>query len=426
MKKPMKKKLLIMLGLMLIVSLVAACAQTSPTEVQEQAEAEPMEEVVEEAPAEEEPVEEAPVADECPLEGGVLKIGMIQPVSGAAAATANKVISGATLAIEEINEAGGALGCEVELVIEDSQADAAVAVSAYEKLVNQDKVEAIIGAYHSHASLAVRPLLSENEVPMLTVIATSPAVTADNDGWMFRISSTNEIDAEVAVDAYWDTLGFEKWGFLPVNNDWGKSVPTGYEPVINEHGGTIELIEPLEQGAANFLPQLTKVRSSEADTVAATIDIESLATLAKQAYEAGMTDQYKWIVTSGNSPPELLDVLGDTPEAAEGYLFTAYYRLPEMEGGDTPQNIAFAEAFEARFPDLPVNYSSAQGYQGAYIMVEAINRAGVYDGSAIRDALTETDYQGVTGHLVFNEDGQAFPEVHFQQIKDGEIIALSP
>jgi branched-chain amino acid transport system substrate-binding protein len=351
---------------------------------------------------------------------------MIQPVSGAAAATANKVISGATLAIEEVNAAGGVLGCTVELVIEDSQADAAVAVSAYEKLVNQDQVQVIIGAYHSHASLAVRPLLSENQVPMLTVIATSPAVTADNDGWMFRISSTNEIDAQVAVDAYWDTLGFNTWGFLPVNNDWGKSVPTGYEPVINEHGGSIALIEPLEQGAANFLPQLTKVRASEADTVAATIDIESLATLAKQAYEAGMTDQYKWIVTSGNSPPELLDVLGDTPQAAEGFLFTAYYRLPDMEGGDTPQNLAFAEAFEARFPDLPVNYSSAQGYQGAHIVAQAIALAGVYEGPAIRDALTQTDYQGVTGHLTFDANGQAYPEVHFQQIQGGEIVALKP
>lgn len=410
-------------GLMLLSIVLGGCAQATPTPTEEagaptEAKAPPTEETVVEEPTEA-MVEEGA----CPLDGA-LKIGMIQPITGPAATVGGRTTAGATFAVEEINAAGGILGCEVELIIEDNQSDPAIAVSAAEKLLNQDQVQVIIGAYQSSATLAVMPLVAEAEVPLFVIISTSPKITEENNGWVFRISSTNLVDAETAVAQCWDNLGFDQWAFLPVNNDWGKSVPDAYTPTIERLGGSVVLNEPLEQGGTNFLPQLTKLRASGGDTVAVTIDIESLSVLAKQAYETGMRDDYKWIATSGQNPEQMAALLEDTPEAAEGWYFVSYYAPTYLSAGDFPANVEFTEAFTARFPDLPAEYASAQGYQGVYIIKEAIERAGAYDGPAIRDALKLTDYPGLTGHLTFDETGQAYPGVYFQQIKEGEFTSV--
>lgn len=410
----MKKQIALALTLLVLASLVlSACAQA--TQAPEEAAPE------EAAPEEAAPEEAAPEEAGCPLDG-TLKVGMIQPVTGPAATVAARTTAGAKMAVEEINAAGGIFGCEVELIIEDSQADAAVAVAAAEKLLNKDLVEVMIGAYHSHATLAVMPLLPEAEVPMLTIIATSPVVTDENNGWIYRISSTNPVDAQTAINDAWDGMGFDKTAFFPVNNDWGKSVPIGYEPVVIANGGEIVLNEPLEQGGTNFLPQLTKLRGTDADTVFVTIDIETTSTLAKQAYEAGMLDQYNWIGTSGQNPEEFSQLLADTPEIQEGWCFVAYYRPTYLEGGDFPANVEFSEKFDAAHPELGVNYAAAQGYQAAYIVKEALERAGVYEGPAISEALAETDFDGLTGHLEFDEKGQAYPGVFLHCIEDGEFV----
>lgn len=362
---------------------------------------------------------------QCPVEGGMVKIGMIMPVTGAAALNGGRIVNAAKMAVKELNDGEGILGCDVDLIIEDSQADAAVAVAAAEKLINKDKVQAIIGAYHSHTTLAVMPLLPDAKVPMLEVIATSPKITNENNGWVFRMSSTNAADAESVVRTCSDDIAAKKWDFLYVNNDWGKSVPAGFTPVIEELGGEVVLSEPLEQGSTNFLAQLTKVRASDADTVAVTIDLENTAVFAKQVYEAGMTDKYTWIGTSGHDGETFLNLLKDTPEAAEGWILISYFRSPDLPGGDNPLNETFFKNLKAMYPDVNPDFGGAQGYMSVNIMKEAIERAGKYDGTAIRDALKLTDYQGLNGKIVFDEKGQALLEgTFFAEVKGGKIVPI--
>lgn len=435
MKRHMLLSILLIFSLFLAACATPPAATTVPEAEKPQATEAPAAETkapeapaATEAPVAETTEPEAPAAteaavQECPVDGK-LKIGMIQPMSGAAATMGGRITDAAKMAVEEINAAGGILGCEVELVIEDSQADAAVAVSAAEKLLSQDLVQAIIGAYHSHTTLAVMPLLDDAKVPMLEIIATSPKITDENNGWMYRISSTNPLDAQIAVRDCWDELGAKKWAFLPVNNDWGKSVPVGYQVVVDELGGTSEMVEPLEQGGTNFLSQLTKLRASDVDTVAVTTDVESLSVLAKQVYEAGMRDQFNWIATSGNSIEQFQQLLKDTPEAAEGWKFVAYYRPDFMPGGDTPQNTAFTQKITEKYPDAPADYPTAQGYQAVYLIKEAIEAAGKYDGVAIRDALAQIEYEGLNGPITFDDKGQAAVAVHFQEIRDGERVMV--
>lgn len=393
-----------------------------------------------EAPAAEAPKAEAPAAPaaansepattekqeaKCEVDGGKIKLGMIMPLTGAAALNGGRIVNAAKMATEEINANGGILGCELELVIEDSQADAAVAVAAAEKLINKDKVQAIIGAYHSHTTLAVMPLLPDAKVPMVEVIATSPKITEENNGWVFRMSSTNLADADSVVRTCSDDLKLNKWAFLHVNNDWGKSVPAAFQPVIEEIGGEVVMVESLEQGATNFLPQLTKVRASGADTVAVTIDIENTAVLAKQVYEAGLTDKFTWIGTSGHDADTFLDLLKDVPEAAENWLLISYFRSPALPGGDTPLNVAFFNNLSAKYPDVNPDYGGAQGYMSVNVIKEAIERAGVYEGEAVRDSLKKTDYQGLNGRVFFDEKGQAVLEgTYFAQLAGGKVTPV--
>ncbi|MCC6146974.1 MAG: ABC transporter substrate-binding protein [Anaerolineaceae bacterium] len=421
----MKKHVLSIL--LLLALLLGACTPAAaPTEAPAAAPTEAPAAAPTEAPAAA-PTEAPAAAEEakCPIEGGVLKIGSILPLTGAAALNGGRISNGAKLAVEEINAAGGIMGCQVDFILEDSQGDAAVAVAAAEKLINKDKVQAIIGAYHSHATLAVMPLLPDAKVPMLEVIATSPKITNENNGWMFRMSSTNTADAQTAVKDCYDDIKANKWAFLYVNNDWGKSVPAGFTPVIEELGGEVVLSEPLEQGSTNFLPQLTKVRNSGADTVAATIDIENLAVLAKQVYEAGLTDKFQWIGTSGHDGDTWINLLKDTPEAAENWILISYFRSPALPGGDSELNKSFFDKMTKKYPGVNPDFGSAQGYMSVNIMKQAIERAGKYDGTAIRDSLKLTDYDGLNGKITFDDKGQAILEgTFFAKIEGGKISPM--
>ena len=143
-----------------------------------------------------------------------IKIGMIYPLSGVMAYDGESVVSGAKLAVENINAKGGLLkGQTIELLIEDGQGLPAESVAAAEKLINRDKVAAIVGCLRSTASLAVQPIANKNKTPMLTVISTTPKLTEGGYKYSFRSCPQEAMLIAVAARFITTKLGVKKLCF---------------------------------------------------------------------------------------------------------------------------------------------------------------------------------------------------------------------
>src|SRR5205807_6841402 len=193
-----------------------------------------------------------------------IKIGLVQPLTGAFAAAGTDVVNGAKIAADEINAKGGVLGKKLELIIEDTKSNPTEAASVTEKLIVRDKVPVLMGASASTATLAVMPKLMEYKVPMLVETSSSSKITTAGNPYIFRIAPPSEVEA-VVFGKIAGRLGMKKADFLVVNNDWGRGTADEFSKMLKEHGVAVGLVELMDQGAQDMNAQLAKLKRSDAD-----------------------------------------------------------------------------------------------------------------------------------------------------------------
>src|SRR3989442_11494894 len=150
-----------------------------------------------------------------------IKVGVIQPLTGAFAASGNYVTNGAKIAADEINAKGGILGKKIELVIEDNKSNPTEAAAVAEKLITSDKVPVLMGAWGSSLTLAVMPKLIDYETAMVVETSSSGKITTTGNPFVFRISPPSAVEAEAFAPRI-KSLGLKKVDFLVINNDWGR------------------------------------------------------------------------------------------------------------------------------------------------------------------------------------------------------------
>src|SRR5919108_117143 len=163
-----------------------------------------------------------------------IKVGVIQPLTGAFAASGHYVANGARIAADEINAKGGVIGKKIELVIEDNKSNPTEAAAVAEKLIVRDKVPVLMGAWGSGFTLAIMPKLMEYKVPMLVETSSAGKITTSGNPYIFRISPPSAVEA-VAFAKIVDKLNIGKADFLVVNNDWGRGAAEDFGKMFKEH-----------------------------------------------------------------------------------------------------------------------------------------------------------------------------------------------
>src|SRR5260221_3079228 len=237
-----------------------------------------------------------------------IKVGVIQPLTGAFAASGNYVANGAKIAADEINAKGGVLGKKLELVIEDNKSTPTEADGVAEKLIVRDKVPVIMGAWGSGFTLAIMPKLMEYKVPMLVETSSAGKITTSGNPYIFRISPPSAVEA-VAFAKIVDKLKIGRADFLVVNNDWGRGAAEDFGKMFKEHNIQVGLVETMDPPAQDMSAQLAKIKASDADTLIVTTAVEQLTLIFKQAAALGLK---KRIITTGGSqnPDQLIEQAG--------------------------------------------------------------------------------------------------------------------
>jgi branched-chain amino acid transport system substrate-binding protein len=327
-----------------------------------------------------------------------IKIGVIQPLTGSVAYNGTADVNGAKLAVEERNKAGGVLGRQIQLVIEDGQCSPANSVNAAEKLIQKDKVVAFSGAFCSSATAAIMPVAQKYKLPLLTGVSSMAGLTEKGNPYFFRSAETDALLANAFSKVIADTLKLKKVAYIGVNDDWGRGGVEEFSKDLSGRGVENVMTEYFDHGTTDFYTLLAKLRNSGADGVFVAAETQDGSILVKQLKEFGIN--MKVFGVGSWATADFVNLAGD---ASEGI----YAAVPYVESLPGERNEQFVAAYKAHYKQAPDKYSAA-GYNATNILMEAIQRAGSTDAEQIRVALKATDYQAPNGHYRFTDNGQAY------------------
>jgi len=344
-----------------------------------------------------------------------VKVGFLFPLSGGSAAIGQQQVTGIKIAVDEINEAGGikALnGAKLNPVIADSESKPDVGVSQAQRLIEQEKVVAIVGAYNSGVSFPASEVCQRYKTPWIGQGAVKNEITERGFEWVFRINNKASYDAIEQYEAL-KTLEEEKGydvkkiGIIYEGTDWGRSAAEYQKEYAPDYGYEIVLDEPINAGASDLSPLMSKIKKANPEALFVSLYTPESILFIKAFYDNKIDlPGGLWSVGGGMEDPTFYEAV---PQEAVEYMFVQEdYDI----GGPRRLDSLAKLAEEAIERDGWFNGYVAQGYAATYVVKEVLEKAGSADKEAIRKALTEIEItEGpalATGYqkIKFDENGQ--------------------
>ena len=339
---------------------------------------------------------------------GSIKIGFNAPLTGFAAADGNSALVGAKLAVEQVNAAGGIDGDTIELVVYDDQASPKEAAPLAVKMTAQDEVTAGISGSYSGSTRAAATIFQENSVPYISAYAVHPDITRAGS-YVFRTSFMGEVQGRAGAKLIGDVMGLKRVALITLNNDFGKSLATGFKEKAADFG--IEITGEYEYSIKDreFGPIVSKVRSDNPDAIYASGYFFTAGPLVRQIRAAGIAAPV--IGQEGYDSQKFIEIAG--PDA-EGVIITTSLD----RDSSNPITQAFIKGFE-EMAGYPTDMVAASAHTAVLVMAEALKKAGAGDRAALRNAIAESSVDASTGHISFNALGEVKKDVQIQVVKDG-------
>ena len=352
---------------------------------------------------------QAPAADAAPI-----KIGVYLPLTGQNAFGGQLELEGVRLAHKEMPTV---LGRPVDLVVVDNKSDKVEAANAVKRLVERDKVVALIGTYGSSLAMAGAEVAEKAKVPGVGTSCTNPLVTQGKK-YYFRACFIDPYQGAAAATYAYETLGLRKAAVLmDMTSDYAVGLSSFFTRDFKKLGGEIVATLKYSSGDQDFTAQLTELIAKKPDIVFMPAYFAEGAIIMKQARELGA--KFRLMGADAMDNPDTLKLGG---KAAEGFLHTTFPYDPAMPNM-SPVAKRFTEAWKAAYPDKETNVNGALGYNTYFLILDAIKRANSSDPKAIAKALAETkDLPTALGLLTINATHDAEMPVGIIEYKDGKRV----
>ncbi|MFZ5899207.1 MAG: ABC transporter substrate-binding protein [Bacillota bacterium] len=349
------------------------------------------------------------------------KIGAVVDISGGAASLGEPERDTLKMLVDDLNAKGGINGHPVELIILDNKSLETEAVLAAKRLIDQNKVLAILGCSASGTSLAMIDTVQKANVPMISMAASAKIVEPVKDRyWVFKTAQSDIVVAN-KIAKYLAAKGIKNVAFLSMNNAYGDSGRVNFEKAAPAYGLNIVLKEKFEATDKDMTSQLAKVKASKAQATVVWAIPPSAAIVTKNFRDLGL--DMPLIQTHGIGNKAFLDLAGDAANgiiAPMGKLVVAE-QLPDSD----PQKAALLEyiaAYEKKYNARPSTFGG-HAHDAFSLAVKAIAEAGA-DRQKIRDTLEQTTgFVGISG--VFNlsaqdHNGLGEDSMVMVEIRDGQ------
>jgi branched-chain amino acid transport system substrate-binding protein len=345
-------------------------------------------------------------------QGATLKIGMCAPITGPAAEAGKYATGGAKLAVEAVNKAGGVLGRQIELIIEDDQTTNPGIVLAFSKLAAQPDIVAFLGSIRSTQVHAMAPDVLKLGKPVMFG-GTDPNLTHMGNQWLFRFRPNDSYSGRVIADYGVNTLGKKKWAVLHSTDAFG----TAGGKALTEALQKLEAPPVLDQGYANqsqdFTPVALAIKQSGADILGSYFTFEQdLGIFARQLRQLGVT--IPWV-----GSPSIVNV---TATKLAGPALYGTYGVADYAEESSEGSKAFGKAYRDAYKVAPDNQSSWP-YDAVTILSAAINKAGSTDPGKIREAiLAIKKMPGAEGEYNFDQNGDGLHGYNIVRNEKGTIV----
>lgn len=369
-----------------------------------------------------------------------VQIGTILAFTGDLASFGPPMRNGADLAAALVNAAGGVLDRPVRAAHKDSGTNPQVAIEAARTLININGAHAIVGALSSGITQAVAESLTvPNQVVLMSPASTSPALTVmDDDDFLFR-TAVSDAAQGVVLARLAKEQGFNSASALYVNNAYGEGLANVFKEHFEKEGGKVVALVPQESGQPSYVSELRRATKGSPEVLVAIGYPESAGVYLREALEGQYADQFLFV--DGTKNQDMLNRLG--ANQFEGMFGTA---------PGTPESDAsriFRKLYEERFGQLPTNPFIGETFDAFVLLAFAIEKAGLNEGPAIRDALREVanppgekvgpgdvrralelirngediDYEGVAGSQNIDANGDVSNAIEIWRIEGGQITS---
>lgn len=373
-----------------------------------------------------------------------IKIGALMALTGGLGPYGPSIADGAQMAVDTINAAGGVLGMQLELVLRDTATSPDVGRDAASKLVELDKVSAIVGALSSGVTLAVSSVTVPAEVVLISPASTAPSIPAlDDNDFVFRTVVSDAVQG-VVLGRLAVLLNYSNIGIIYVNNDYGKGLADTVQATFESLGGVVSASVPYEENKPSYRGEVDQLLSGNPQAIVlACYPVDGNKQIVEAA-EAGYTADF--LMTDGmkgegvTPGPACMSAEEPGPiEGAYGTVAASGFKSAQFEadyaaGGYGPSTIPYYD----------------KAYDAAMLIALAMVRAGDTTGVAIRDNLRavanppgevvyydewekavallqagkEINYQGAAGLVDFKDTGDVEGGIEIWKVEGCLVVRV--
>jgi branched-chain amino acid transport system substrate-binding protein len=353
--------------------------------------------------------------------GEPVVIGAIVSATGPNAALGIQEVNVLQMMEKSINASGGVLGRPVKIVVEDDKSDSKEAVTAANKLIDQDKAIALIAATGSASTVAVKAITAQKGLPQMAMVAASVVTDQPPIDWLWRTAQKNSVVAKLALKYISETLKVKKIAILHDENAFGADGKTAITTLAPEYGLEIVATESYKTDETDLTAQLTKIKGASPEVLIVWGTNPGPAIAAKNMKQLGMAIPY--VGSHGIANSKFIELAGD---AAEGVVFPAGALLMPSSITDPARKKVtddFIAAYKAAYKGESPNPYAGYAFEAVSLLVNAITKAGSTDAKALQAALNATQGfvmpDGSFNYSATDHDGLSADDMIMVRIKGG-------
>ena len=344
---------------------------------------------------------------------GPIVFGLVDEVTGPQAEAGLLTAQGVKLAIEEINAAGGIMGRQVELRIEDNQSTNPTTVLAYSKLL-ESGVVAVLGPLRSTQVQAASPTIAKGKVPAM-IGGSDPSLTRVNNPWIFRVRPNDLYSSRVMAEYGVKELKKKKWAIVHSTDTFGTGGKNALVEALKALGIEPAMIVGYTNNSQDFTPIALQIKGSGADIIGSYMtNSPDVGIFARQLRQLGV--QAEWIGSTS--------LVTDTAMKLAGESLWGVYSVADFAIDANEESRGYAKRYRAKYNADPDLYS-AWAYGGVYLLKHAIEKAKSTDPEAIRAALLATKgLKGVEGTYNFDPNGDGVHGYNVVRNEKGKVAFI--
>ncbi|GAB4015760.1 MAG: ABC transporter substrate-binding protein [Bdellovibrio sp.] len=333
-------------------------------------------------------------------DGPEIVVGAVFPMTGAIATYGQESVNGINLALKTLNEKG-IKGKKIKLVVQDNKGEPMESAAAVRKLIEIDKVHAILGSVASSNTLAGAPIAQQAGVPLMTPASTNETVTQTGE-YISRSCFTDAFQGVVMAKFAFEGLNKKSAVIIVDNNsDYSRGLASVFRAKFTEMGGKILSNDndlTYSQKDTDFRSLLQKVKRMNPEAIFLPGYYTEVGLMIKQAREMGINQPF--LGGDGWDSPKLQELAG---EAINGNYISSHFSAEDSD----PRVQRFVSEYEAAYGQKP-GAMAALGYDGIMVLADAFMRATSLSRSDIKDAINGTkDFIGITGNITIDENRNA-------------------